>query len=68
MSIEEKINFYKKNLNCFEETIEKYKYLLDQGKKSKPFPEEYRKNNFKVQGCQAQVWLVPEFKNKILKF
>jgi len=25
---------------------DKYKYLLDQGKKSKPFPEEYRKENF----------------------
>ena len=40
MSIEEKINFYKENLDCFEETMDKYKYLLDQGKKSKPFPED----------------------------
>ena len=68
MSIEEKINFYKQNLDCIEETIDKYKYLLDQGKKSKPFPEEYRKNNFIVSGCQAQVWLVPEFKNNLLDF
>ena len=68
MSIKEKIIFYKENLDCFEETIEKYKYLLDQGKKSKPFPEEYRKENFKVSGCQAQVWLVPKFKNNLLDF
>jgi len=68
MSIKEKINFYKENLDCFEETIDKYKYLLDQGKKSKPFPEEYRKDNFKVSGCQAQVWLVPEFKKNLLDF
>ena len=68
MSIKEKIVFYKENLDCFEETIDKYKYLLDQGKKSKPFPEEYRKDNFKVSGCQAQVWLVPEFKNNLLDF
>ena len=25
-------------------------------------------DNFKVSGCQAQVWLVPEFKNKRLNF
>ena len=68
MSIKEKIIFYKENLDCFEETIDKYKYLLDQGKKSKPFPEEYRKESFKVSGCQAQVWLVPKIKNNLLDF
>ena len=68
MSIKEKIIFYKESLDCFEETLDKYKYLLDQGKKSKPFPEEYRKENFKVSGCQAQVWLVPEFNNNSLNF
>ena len=68
MPIKEKVMFYKENLDCFEETLDKYKYLLDQGKKSKPFPEEYRKDNFKVSGCQAQVWLVPEFKNNLLDF
>ena len=66
MIIEEKINFYKDSLGCFEETLDKYRYLLDQGKKSKPFPEEYRKDNFKVSGCQSQVWLVPEFKDNFI--
>ena len=68
MKIQEKINFYKKSLDCFEETLDKYSYLLDQGKKSKPFPEEYRNDNFKVSGCQSQVWLVPDFKNNLLNF
>ena len=68
MIIEEKINFYKDSLDCFEDTMEKYKFLLDQGKKSKPFPEEFRKENFKVSGCQAQVWLVPKFSNNLLDF
>lgn len=68
MTIEEKIKFYKDSLDYFEETMDKYKFLLDQGKKSKPFPEEYRKDNFKVVGCQAQVWLVPEKKGDLLNF
>ena len=68
MTIEEKIKFYKDSLDYFEETMDKYKFLLDQGKKSKPFPEEYRKDNFKVAGCQAQVWLVPEKKGDLLNF
>jgi len=65
-TIEEKINFYKENLDIFDDDMEKYKYLLDQGKKAKPFPEEFREETFKVSGCQAQVWLVPYFiENKI---
>ena len=68
MIIEEKIKYYKKSLDCFEDTIDKYKFLLDQGKKAKPFPEEYRQDNFKVSGCQAQVWLVPFLNNKLLSF
>ena len=68
MTIQEKIKFYKNNLDSFEETLDKYKFLLDQAKKSQPFPEEFRKDNFKVQGCQAQVWLVPKFKDNLLSF
>ena len=68
MSIEKKINFYKENLDYFEVTMDKYKYLLEQGRNSKPFPEEYRNDNFKVDGCQSQVWLVPEYKEKLLNF
>ena len=68
MTIEEKITYYKESLDSFEDTMDKYKFLLDQGKKAKPFPEEYRQDNFKVAGCQAQVWLVPFFNDKLLSF
>ena len=58
-SIEEKINFFKENLELFDEDMDKYRYLLDQAKNAKLFPEEFRQDSFKVDGCQAQVWLVP---------
>ena len=67
-SLEEKIKYYKESLDFFDETMEKYKFLLDQGKKSNPFPEEYRKDTFKVEGCQAQVWLVPYLKKNLIYF
>ena len=67
-TIEEKINFFKENLDLFEDDIDKYKYLLDQAKNTKPFPEEFRKDAFKVDGCQAQVWLVPFVKDEKLYF
>jgi len=68
MTIEEKINYYKESLEIIDDSMEKYKFLLDQGKKAKTFPEEFRQNTFKVSGCQAQVWLVPYIENNKLYF
>ena len=67
-TIEEKINFYKENLELFDDDLDKYKYLLDQAKKAKPIPDEFKQDNFKVDGCQAQVWLVPFIKEEKLYF
>jgi cysteine desulfuration protein SufE len=68
MKIEDKIKYYQESLDCFDDTMEKYKFLLDQGKNSPLFPEEYRQDSFKVSGCQAQVWLVPYIENKLVYF
>ena len=67
-TIEEKINYYKENLDLFDDGMDKYKFLIDQAKNAKNFPEEYRNDSFKVSGCQAQVWLVPELKENKLSF
>ena len=67
-TIEEKINFFRENLEVFDDDMDKYKYLLDQAKNAKPFPEEFRQDSFKVDGCQAQVWLVPYIKDNNLCF
>ena len=68
MTIEEKIRFYKESLDLFDDGMEKYKFLIDQAKNAKNFPEEYRNETFKVPGCQAQVWLVPINNDKKLSF
>ena len=67
-TIVEKIKLYKENLDLFDDGMDKYKYLIDQAKNAKKFPEEYRSETFKVSGCQAQVWLVPFNDNKKLSF
>ena len=67
-SVVEKINFFKENLEIFDDDMDKYKYLLEQAKTAKKFPEEFRKESFKVDGCQAQVWLVPFILDKKLYF
>ena len=67
-SIREKIEYYKESLDVFDDGMEKYKFLIDQAKNALEFPEEYRDDSFKVTGCQAQVWLVPIYKNNKLSF
>tara|TARA_B000000609_G_scaffold69509_1_gene52189 strand:+ start:140 stop:553 length:414 start_codon:yes stop_codon:yes gene_type:complete len=68
MSIQEKVEDYKKTLALFPNPQEKYQYLIEQAKKSEEFPTELRIDEFKVNGCQSQVWLVPEEKDSKLYF
>ena len=68
MNIQEKVDKYKKTLSMFPNPQEKYQYLIEQAKKNEEFPEELRSDEFKVNGCQSQVWLVPEEKNDKLFF
>ena len=68
MSIQEKVDDYKKMLALFPNAQEKYQYLIEQAKNSEEFPEELRIDEFKVNGCQSQVWIVPEEKDNKLYF
>ena len=68
MSIQEKVEGYKKTLALFPNPQEKYQYLIEQAKKSEEFPTELRIDEFKVNGCQSQVWLVPEERDSKLYF
>ena len=37
---------------------ERYRYIIDLGRKMPPFPEDLRSDRVKVRGCASQVWLV----------
>lgn len=49
------------NFELLEDWEDKYRYLIDLGEKLPPFAEECRTDEWKVSGCQSQVWLVPSF-------
>ena len=44
----------------FEDWMDKYQYLIDIGRKLPKMPEEYLRDEFKLKGCQSQVWFVGE--------
>ena len=43
-------------LDCWED---KYRYIIELGEKLPPLEEKYHTEEWKVPGCQSQVWLVP---------
>lgn len=43
----------------FGDWTERYQYLIDLGKQLKPFPDEWKVEDYRVHGCQSMVWLVP---------
>jgi len=64
MDIEELIE----NFSFFENWEEKYQYVIDLGNKLEPLDEAYKTEEWKVKGCQSQVWLVPHFANGRIHF
>ncbi len=41
----------------FDSWEDKYEYIIDMGKKLKPLPDEYKKEENKIKGCQSTVWM-----------
>ena len=52
-------NAIAEEFSFFGDWSERYQYLIDFGRKLPPFPETLKIEQYKVQGCQSQVWLVP---------
>jgi cysteine desulfuration protein SufE len=67
MSIQEKLEKYKTDLELFDNNMDKYQYLITLGSKNS-MSEEYRLDTFKVHGCMSQVWLVPKYNEQIISF
>lgn len=45
---------------ALEDWMERYKQIISLGQQLPEFPEEWKTDTFKIQGCQSQVWIKPE--------
>ncbi|MCJ0824457.1 SufE family protein [Luteimonas sp. 50] len=43
----------------FGDWSERYQYLIDLGRKLPEFPEAWKTDEHRLQGCQSMVWIVP---------
>ncbi|MBE6445069.1 MAG: SufE family protein [Alphaproteobacteria bacterium] len=64
MTIEELIE----NFEFLESWEDKYRYIIELGEKLSPLEDKYHTDEWKVQGCQSQVWLVPNKQNDKIFF
>ncbi len=63
MSIGQRIDQLKKQFANLAEWEDRYKLIIDMGKKLAPLPSAGSADAFKIKGCQSQVWLYPELKD-----
>ena len=56
MKIEDLID----NFTFFDSWEDKYRYIIELGEELPELPSEFLTEEWKVKGCQSQVWLVPQ--------
>ena len=47
------------NFQLFDDWEDRYRYIIDLGRKLPPFPDDAKIDAHKVRGCMSQVWMVP---------
>ena len=59
--IKRKLERYVKVLSNIEDAQDKFLWIMDFGKNSRPMEDSIKSREFEVPGCQSQTWLVPHF-------
>ena len=52
----------------FDNWMDRYQYLIDLGRQLPPFPEELKTEEYRLHGCQSQVWLKTSAQGDRLRF
>ena len=56
------------DFQLFDNWMDRYQYIIDLGKQLPDFPEDWRTDDYKIRGCQSQVWLRTECRDGRLSF
>ena len=57
MNTLEAIETISSELMLFDDVMDRYEYIIDIGKQLGHLDEKYKTEQYRVQGCQSQVWL-----------
>jgi cysteine desulfuration protein SufE len=56
------------NFAMFDSWDDKYEYIIELGKKLKPLDSKYKTDEYKIKGCQSNVWLTAKMENGLVIF
>lgn len=56
------------DFELFEDWEDRYRYIVDLGKKLPPMPDEEKTEETKVRGCMSQVWMTAQDEDDTLHF
>ena len=68
MTIEQRAETIVSDFALFDDWIGRYEYLIELGGALTPIDDEYKTDEYKVRGCQSQVWLRPEVRDGLIFF
>ena len=56
------------NFSLFDDWEDRYRYLIDIGRKLPNIDDALKRDEYLVRGCTSRVWLIPDIKNNIFHF
>lgn len=62
------INTLIENFSFLDNWEDRYKYLIELGNGLPKFTDEQKKEEWKISGCQSQVWIIPHFQGNKITF
>ncbi|HKM16188.1 MAG TPA: SufE family protein [Marinospirillum sp.] len=68
MSAKEAQQILLEEFDFFDNWMDRYQYIIDLGKALPEYPEEWKSADYKIEGCQSQVWIHPEAHGEIISF
>ncbi len=54
--------------SLFDNWMDRYQYIIDMGRRLPDFPDALKADEYRIKGCQSQVWLVTECADHRLRF
>ena len=66
--IQERAHALVDEFEMFDDWMDKYQYLIDLGASVPTIEDAYRTDTYRIQGCQAQVWLHAEPRGQRIHF
>ena len=56
------------DFSLYDDWADKYEYIIEMGKTLPALDHQYKSEEFRIHGCQSQVWLHADFDGKNLHF